>query len=187
MSRGGRFSSARKNKEAIATTVVLVVDRRPERMEEEDRIGGLKTAVRSFLGKLPEGSKVALIAFGSDVDRLADFTTDRAQLQQAVDALKPDGATRFYDAVAEAAGSLLDKESGRRVVLALTDGEDTFSQDATLESVIASGARLGLPVYTMGLGTEEEIESELIFAGFATSTREQVLSCPECRRAAGDL
>ena len=67
---------APQNKEAIATTIVLVVDRSLS-MEEEDRIGGLKTAVRSFLEKLPDGSKVALIAFGSDVDRLADFTTDR--------------------------------------------------------------------------------------------------------------
>ncbi len=68
---------APQNKEAIATTVVLVVDRSLS-MEEEDRIGGLKRAVRSFLEKLPEGSKVAVIAFGSDVDRLTDFTTDRA-------------------------------------------------------------------------------------------------------------
>ncbi len=148
---------APQNKQAIATTVVLVVDRSLS-MEEEDRIGGLKRAVRSFLEKLPEGSKVSVIAFGSDVDRLTDFTTDRSQMQQAVDALKPEGATRFYDAVAQAL-QMLDREAGRRVVLALTDGEDTFSQSATLESVIASGQRLGLPVYTLGLGTEEEIES----------------------------
>ena len=79
-------------------------------------------------------------------------------MQQAVDALKPEGATRFYDAVAEGL-ALLDRETGRRVVLAMTDGEDTFSQSATLESVIVTGQRLGLPVYTLGLGSEEEIES----------------------------
>ena len=45
--------------EAIPTTVVLVVDRSLS-MEEEDRIGGLKRAVHSFLEKLPEGSRVAL-------------------------------------------------------------------------------------------------------------------------------
>ena len=161
---------APENKEAIATTVVLVVDRSLS-MEEEDRIGGLKRAVRSFLEKLPEGSKVAVIAFGSDVDRLTDFTTDRAQMQRAVDALKPEGATRFYDAVALAL-EMLDRESGRRVVLALTDGEDTFSQTATLESAIASGQRLGLPVYTLGLGSEEEIESGDL-RRLATSTRGQ--------------
>ena len=141
-------------------------------MEEEDRIGGLKRAVQSFLEKLPEGSKVSVIAFGSDVDRLTDFTTDRVRVQQVVDALKPEGATRFYDAVAEAL-QMLDRESGRfRVVLALTDGEDTFSQTATLESVIASGKRLDLPVYTLGLGTEEEIESGDL-RRLATSTRGQ--------------
>ena len=58
--------------EAIPTTVVLVVDRSLS-MEEEDRIGGLKRAVGSFLEKLPEGSRVAVIAFGSDVDRLCQF------------------------------------------------------------------------------------------------------------------
>ena len=161
---------APQNKEAIATTVVLVVDRSGS-MEEEDRIGGLKKAVRSFLEKLPEGSKVSLIAFGSDVDRLTEFTTDRAQVQQAVDALKPEGATRFYDAVAQAL-QMLDREKGRRVVLALTDGEDTFSQSATLESVMTEGQRLGLPVYTLGLGTEEEIESGDL-RRLASSTRGQ--------------
>ncbi len=115
--------------EAIPTTVVLVVDRSLS-MEEEDRIGGLKRAVSSFLEKLPEGSRVALIAFGSDVDRLSSFTTDRGQVKTAVDALEPAGATRFYDAVAVAL-EMLDHETGRRAVLALTDGEDTFSQSAT--------------------------------------------------------
>ena len=85
--------------EAIPTTVVLVVDHSLS-MEEEDRIGGLKRAVHSFLEKLPEGSRVALIAFGSEVDRLVSFTTDRGQIKTAVDALEPAGATRFYDAVA---------------------------------------------------------------------------------------
>ena len=68
---------APQNKEAIATTVVLVVDRSLS-MEEEDRIGGLKRAVRSFLEKLPEGSKVAVIAFGSDVDRLDSISRPTA-------------------------------------------------------------------------------------------------------------
>jgi VWFA-related protein len=156
--------------EAIPTTVVLVVDRSLS-MEEEDRIGGLKRAVSSFLEKLPEGSRVAVIAFGSEVDQLCSFTTDRGQVDMAVKAIEPAGATRFYDAVSVALG-MLEHETGRRAVLALTDGEDTFSQTASLESVIASGRRLGLPVYTLGLGTEEEIESADL-RKLALSTRGQ--------------
>jgi VWFA-related protein len=156
--------------EAIPTTLVLVVDRSLS-MEEEDRIGGLKRAVHSFLEKLPKGSRVALIAFGSDVDTLSSFTIDRGQIKTAVDALQPAGATRFYDAVAVAL-EMVDHEKGRRAVLALTDGEDTFSQSATLESVIAAANRIGLPVYTLGLGSEEEIESKDL-RRLAVSTRGQ--------------
>ena len=124
--------------EAIPTTIVLVVDRSLS-MEEEDRIGSLKQAVSSFLEKLPEGSRIAVVAFGSEVARICPFTTDREQVRSAVSRLRPGGATRFYDAVAEAL-ELLDRETGRRAVLALTDGEDTFSQSADLDSSIASAA-----------------------------------------------
>ena len=161
---------APRTKELIPTTLVLVVDR-SKSMEEEDRIGGLKRAVASFLEKLPEGSQIAVIAFGSEIHRLSLFTTDRGRIKTAVDALEPDGSTCFYDAVADAL-ELLKAESGRRAVLALTDGEDTSSQSANLESVIASARRLGLPVYTLGLGSEDEIEGADL-RRLATSTRGQ--------------
>jgi hypothetical protein len=57
-------------------------------------------------------------------------------------------------------------------VLALTDGEDTFSRVADLTSTVSSAQRLGLPVYTLGLGTEEEIESADL-RKLAISTRGQ--------------
>jgi hypothetical protein len=76
-----------------------------------------------------------------------------------VDALQPTGGTRYYDAVVEAL-ELISGESGRRAVLAMTDGEDTFSQVADLESAIEAARRVSLPVYTLGLGTEDEIASD---------------------------
>jgi VWFA-related protein len=161
---------APRTTEAIPTTIVLVVDRSLS-MEQEDRIGGLKRAVSSFLDKLPDGSKVAVISFGSDVDPLCPFTTDRARIRAVVDALQPEGSTRFYDAVA-ASLELLGQESGRRAVLALTDGEDTSSQKANLASAIAAARKLGLPVYTLGLGAEDEIESADL-KRLADSTRGQ--------------
>lgn len=156
--------------EAHPTTVVLVVDRSLS-MEEDDRIGALKRAVASFVPGLPRGSRVAVVAFGSDVKTICPFTGDPERVQQAVDSLMPDGATRYYDAVAEAL-EMLSREPGRRAVLALTDGEDTFSQSATLDSVIVAARRLGLPVHTLGLGTEDEIESDAL-RRLAVATRGQ--------------
>jgi VWFA-related protein len=157
-------------REARPITVVLVVDRSGS-MEDEDRIGGLKRAVASFAEGLPKGSRVAVVAFGSEVETICPFTSDPGEVKDAVKTLTPAGATRYYDAVAEAL-EMLQKETGRRAILALTDGEDTFSQSATLESVIVSARRLGLPVHTLGLGTEEEIASDEL-RHLAVSTRGQ--------------
>lgn len=151
-------------------TVALVVDRSGS-MEEDDRIGGLKAAVGSFLKGLPKGSKVAVVAFGSEVEQIIPFTDDFAKVQAAVDQLTPAGATRYYDAVANAL-ELIQQVQGRRAVLALTDGEDTFSQEASLKTVTASARRLGLPVHTLGLGSEDEIESDALRT-LATETRGQ--------------
>jgi VWFA-related protein len=161
---------APRTKETVPTTVVLVVDHSGS-MEEENRIGALKQAVASFLEKLPEGSQVAVVGFSSEVKRLCPFTADRERVSRAVNRLRPGGATRFYDAVAEAL-ALLDEQSGRRAVLALTDGEDTASGNSSLHSVIADARRLSLPVYTLGLGTEEEIASDDL-RNLASSTRAQ--------------
>jgi VWFA-related protein len=128
-------------------------------MEAEDRIGALKESVRTFLGVMPEGSRVAVVAFSDEIRVICPFTTDVSRVQQAVDALQPTGGTRYYDAVVEAL-ELISGESGRRAVLAMTDGEDTFSQVADLESAIEAARRVSLPVYTLGLGTEDEIASD---------------------------
>ena len=123
----------------------------------------------SFLTKLPEGSRVAVVGFSSEVERLCPFTTDRDRVLGAVNRLRPGGSTRFYDAVSEAL-VLLDEQTGRRAVLAPTDGEDTASESASLDTTIAAARRLGLPVYTLGLGTEEEIASADL-RRLATATR----------------
>jgi VWFA-related protein len=164
------FEAPREVKE-VASTVVLVVDRSGS-MAEEDRMGGLKRAVRSFLNRLPAGSRIAVVAFGSEVEVICPFTEDRNRARQAIDELEAYGATRFYDAVA-AALALLESEPGtRRAVLALTDGQDTHSRQTDLPSVSLAAKRLGLPVYTLGLGTEEMIASNDLRL-LAESTRGQ--------------
>ncbi|MEW4567193.1 VWA domain-containing protein [Tautonia sp. JC769] len=145
------------SREVVETTVVLVVDQ-SRSMEEENRIGALKEAVRTFLGVMPIGSRVAVIAFSDEIRVICPFTTDVRRVQASVDELQPIGGTRYYDAVVEAL-DLIATQSGRRAVLAMTDGEDTFSREADLESTILAARRVGLPVHTLGLGSEEEIAS----------------------------
>jgi VWFA-related protein len=145
------------SKEIQPATIVLVVDHSGS-MIKENRIGGLKEAVATFLKVVPAGSRVAVVSFSSEVRVICPFTKDPKQVQSAVNALRPDGFTRYYDAVS-AGLELIEKETGRRAVLALTDGEDTASKQS-LKGVIGDARAKGLPIYTVGLGSSDEIESD---------------------------
>jgi len=153
--------------QARATTVVLVVDRSGS-MRQGGKLDGMKRAVGTFLDGLPGGSRVALIAFGSGVDLACPFTTDMARVRDAVAAIEPEGATRYYDAVAAGIG-LLEGETGRRAILALTDGQDTASR-LPIEAPIAEARRRSVPVHTLGLGEPGEIDDEALDR-IATETR----------------
>ena len=154
--------------EKRATTVVLVVDRSGS-MLEEGKMDGLRSAVKSFLKDLPPGSKVAVVAFGSQVVTACPLTDDLNRAIRAVDALEPFGATRFYDAVAKAV-ELLQDQPGRRVILALTDGEDTASRGTDLAKAIELARRANLPIHTLGLGRDGEIDAKAL-RELAESTR----------------
>lgn len=140
--------------EQVPTTIVLVVDRSGS-MNEEGRLPSLKAAVARFVEKMPQGSKVAVIAFSGQVELAQPFTTDRRRVRATVDELFADGPTLFYDAVAEAV-DLLQEQRGRRAIIALTDGQDTHS-DTPPEEVAARARELGLPIYTLGFGDERQI------------------------------
>jgi Ca-activated chloride channel homolog len=151
------------------TTIMLVVDRSGS-MKEHGKILALKRAVATFLDGLPQGSRVALIAFGSEIELVCPFTSDKQQVKRAVDAIQPFGATRYYDAVV-AALKELEGETGRRAVLALTDGLDTDSE-LPIEEAIADARRLALPVHTLGLGQGREINGPALDK-LASETRGQ--------------
>jgi Ca-activated chloride channel family protein len=156
------------------TTVVLVLDR-SRSMLQEDRLGALKEAVKSFLEVMPKGSRVAIVAFSDEVRLLSPFNDDIEELGALVDRLRANGSTRFYDAVARAL-ELIGQESGRRAILALTDGMDTSSR-LDLEELIPVARGAGVPVHTLGLGSEGEIATETL-RELAAETRGQWFHAP---------
>ena len=92
-----------------------------------------------------------MIAFGSEVSRLQAPTADQAALRTAIDGIAVGGDTAFYDAV-YAALEDLRSASGRRIVLALTDGEDNESTRDPQEAIDLARSE-GIAIYTIGLGT----------------------------------
>jgi len=110
-----------------------------------------KEAAKLFIRGLTANDQAAVISFSATVDLLQDFTGDKDALAAGIDALTAKGDTALYDAIYDAVGNASRLPPGRKMVLILTDGEDTESS-VTLDDGIDRARELNVPVFTVGLG-----------------------------------
>ncbi|MBI4212892.1 MAG: VWA domain-containing protein [Chloroflexi bacterium] len=116
-------------------------------------IGAEKAAARSFVEDLREQDQASVIAFSSEVRLAIDLTEDKGALQDAISRLPIGGNTALYDALFASVDATTRARAQRRVVILMTDGRNTKSA-ASLDDGLRLAAQLGVPVYTIGLGTD---------------------------------
>jgi Ca-activated chloride channel homolog len=90
-----------------------------------------KEAARNFLYTVVRARKdrAAFMTFDHEVTLQQDFTDKHDLLDRAVEKIKKPGSqTALYDAVWQFADEKLRSVPGRRVIVIITDGEDTFSR-----------------------------------------------------------
>lgn len=107
-------------------------------------------AAVDLINALGTTDRAAIIEFNSDVQVVQSFTTNKTTLINVINAGVPTGATSLYDAVVRCA-NVLQGVPGRRLLLVLTDGDDTASSNS-IQSAINNVNRLGLSAYMVGLG-----------------------------------
>jgi len=87
------------------------------------------TAAEFFRKVLRKGKDLALIIqFDSEVNLVHDFTDDVDVLIDSMDSIRAGNATALYDAVFLAVDEKLKQEVGRRIIVVITDGDDTISK-----------------------------------------------------------
>lgn len=119
------------------------------------RADAAKAAARAFVGEVPQGTKLAIVAFSSGADLVQGLTSDRQQINDAIDRIPlPNGATAIGDALSLAAQQL--PERGHRVVVLITDGVNNRGVDPL--EVAKFLASRHVPVYTIGIGTNDSGE-----------------------------
>lgn len=97
--------------------------------------------------------KAAFMTFDHEVNLIQDFTDKLDLLDRAVDKVKKTGSqTALYDAVWQFADEKLRNAPGRRVIVIITDGDDTFSR-AELKDAIDIAQRTETTIF--GISTKE--------------------------------
>lgn len=98
------------------------------------------SASRFLRALLSEGNPrdaVALYGVNADVTLLRDFTHNYASLEQQFRLLHPEGATALFDAIFWGSQSL-EKREGRKAIVIVTDGDDTYSKTTSHQALEAA-------------------------------------------------
>lgn len=132
-----------------ALTTLLVMDTSGS-MAFDGKLEGAQKAAIQFVDRMRENDQTGLLAFNIKSELVAPISNDTGTLRQAINELAPSENTAMYDAIMEAE-DILDTYSGRKAIIALTDGLDNRSKHA-LEDVIENITSGGLSISIIGLG-----------------------------------
>lgn len=102
------------------------------------KLGFSKEAAANFLYTVVQlrKDKGAFMTFDNEIRLLQDFTDKLDLLQKAVDNVKKTGSqTALYDAVWTFSDEKLRNVPGRRVIVLITDGDDTFSKAELIDAI----------------------------------------------------
>jgi VWFA-related protein len=120
--------------EELPLNIALALDM--SRSVAGDRLGHLRTAVRSALRALKPADKAGLVTFSHILGLRQEMTPDVVRASEALDVAEPAGQTALVDGVY---GALMLRpfDPGRNLTLVFSDGVDTSSwlQPATVVDV----------------------------------------------------
>jgi|CXWL01.1.fsa_nt_gi Ca-activated chloride channel family protein len=125
-------------------------------MAQENRLGLVRQALGLLLGQLRPGDHVGLVIYGSYARVLQTPTDDLGRVRQAIEQLRPEGATNAEDGLRQAydvAGSAYRQDAVNRVILC-ADGVANVGATGP-ESILArigQEARRGIELTTVGFG-----------------------------------
>lgn len=128
--------------------VAVLMDTSPStagklKFEQESAMNFIQTVVR------PRKDRVLFATFDHEIALKQDFTDKLDLLDRAVFGVKKLGSqTALYDAVWQFCDEKLRSAPGRRVIVVITDGEDTYSR-ADLRDAIDIAQRTETTVYTI--------------------------------------
>jgi VWFA-related protein len=161
------FSELKEGSE-VPLTIALLIDTSGSVKEKLDYE---KTTAAEFFKEIlrPNKDLALIIQFDSEVNLVQDFTQSQEALLSALDGLRAGNSTSLYDAVYLAAEEKLKEEIGRKVMVVITDGEDTASK-VRKEEAIEAAQRSDALIYGIGVRSEGYQHNFGVLEKFAEET-----------------
>ncbi|MBC8030931.1 MAG: VWA domain-containing protein [Pyrinomonadaceae bacterium] len=134
--------------EALPLYVAVLMDTSPStlgklKFQQESAMNFIQTVVR------PRKDRVLFATFDHEVNLRQDFTDKLDLLDRAVQGVKKLGEkTALYDAIWQFCDEKLRSAAGRRVLVVITDGEDTYSR-ADIRDAIDIAQRTETTIYAI--------------------------------------
>ena len=160
---GPRFGSAVRESSSEGIDIMMAVDISGSMLaldldwkgSRATRLEVVKDVVGDFVAKRP-GDRIGLIAFGSEPYLVSPLTLEHKWLKANLDRIEVgvvDSGTSIGPPVGLAIRHLqADREAKSRVVILLTDGNDSVQAAVAPEKYAEAAAALGIRLYTVGVG-----------------------------------
>lgn len=109
-----------------------------------------EAAISFFQSVLREDDRAMLVEFDSGVTLRQDFTNDPNKLAAEINKLRAKGQTSLYDAIYLSCDEKLIRETGRKAIIILSDGEDESSKH-TLEQATEMALRAEAMIFAISV------------------------------------
>ena len=150
LENGHRVPLSRAENLGRAKSVVLAIDRSQSMRGEP--LARAVAAARAFLAEKPAGDRLAVATFATRPSMLTDFSTDRSDADGALRSITVDPVqgTTLYDALVRESALLAAEPLDGRVIIAVTDGNETRSA-ASLDGAIAAARKARAAIYIVAI------------------------------------
>jgi Ca-activated chloride channel family protein len=148
-----RITSFRR--EDIPVALGIVIDNSGSM---RDKRSSVNAAALNLVRSSNPQDQVFIVNFNNEYYLDQDYTGNVSLLREALERIEARGGTALYDAVVATSDHLMKSAKlQKKIILVVTDGEDTASRDTLEQAVRAVAVDGGPTVYTIGLlGHEKE-------------------------------
>jgi VWFA-related protein len=131
----------------LPLTIALLIDtstsiRDRFKFEQEAAIDFLYRTIR------PKKDKGLLITFDSAIELVQDYTDNPEVLAKAIRQVRPGGGTKMLDALYLACQEKLKSETGRKLIILISDGDDNLSLE-TVSSTLEMAQRSDVAIFAI--------------------------------------